>query len=122
MNSGEAIPPDYQKIPYRMIFDVKYGARHKERPVAGGNQITSATSAMSRFNKLPIEGQLKAVKRILCYLRPFLKGELLLIPRIEIILSFLLRIILIGKISIQKLKKKFQITSCPKSSKVRMTI
>jgi hypothetical protein len=33
--------------------------------------IACATSALSRFNILPIEGHLKAVKRILFYLKTF---------------------------------------------------
>jgi hypothetical protein len=37
LDSGEDIPTGYQKIPYRMIFDVKYDLRHKARLVAGGN-------------------------------------------------------------------------------------
>jgi hypothetical protein len=31
------IPTGYQKIPYHMVFDVKYDLRHKARLVAGGN-------------------------------------------------------------------------------------
>jgi hypothetical protein len=34
---GEDIPTGYQKIPYHMVFDVKYDLRHKARLVAGGN-------------------------------------------------------------------------------------
>jgi hypothetical protein len=37
LDSGEGIPTGYQKIPYRMAFDVKYDLRHKARVVAGGN-------------------------------------------------------------------------------------
>jgi hypothetical protein len=37
LDSGEDIPTGYQKIPYHMVFDVKYGLRHKARLVAGGN-------------------------------------------------------------------------------------
>jgi hypothetical protein len=37
LDSGEDIPTDYQKIPYQMVFDVKYDLRHKARLVAGGN-------------------------------------------------------------------------------------
>jgi hypothetical protein len=36
-----------------------------------------ATSAMSRFNMLPIEKYLKAVKRILSYLKTFPKGRII---------------------------------------------
>jgi hypothetical protein len=36
LDSGEDIPTDYQKIPYHMVFDVKYDLRHKARLVAGG--------------------------------------------------------------------------------------
>jgi hypothetical protein len=37
LDSGEDIPKGYQKIPYHIVFDVKYDLRHKARPVAGGN-------------------------------------------------------------------------------------
>jgi hypothetical protein len=37
LDSGENIPTGYQKIPYQMIFDVKYDLRHKTRLVSGGN-------------------------------------------------------------------------------------
>jgi hypothetical protein len=37
LDSGEDIPTGYQKIPYHMLFDVKYDLRHKTRLVAGGN-------------------------------------------------------------------------------------
>jgi hypothetical protein len=37
LDSGENIPTGYQKIPYRMVFDVKDDLRHKARLVAGGN-------------------------------------------------------------------------------------
>jgi hypothetical protein len=37
LDSGEDIPTGYQKIPNRMVFDVKYDLRHKARLVAGGN-------------------------------------------------------------------------------------
>jgi hypothetical protein len=37
IDSGEDIPTGYQKIPYHMVFDVKYDLIHKERLVAGGN-------------------------------------------------------------------------------------
>jgi hypothetical protein len=33
----EDIPKGYQKIPYQIVFDVKYDLRHKARLVAGGN-------------------------------------------------------------------------------------
>jgi hypothetical protein len=36
-DSGEDIPTGYQKIPYHMVFDVKYDLIHKARLVAGGN-------------------------------------------------------------------------------------
>jgi hypothetical protein len=44
--------------------------------VLGRFDIAYATSAMSRFNMLPREGHLKAVKRILSYLKTFPKGRL----------------------------------------------
>ena len=37
LDSGEDIPKGYQKIPYYIVFDVKYDLRHKARLVAGGN-------------------------------------------------------------------------------------
>jgi hypothetical protein len=36
LDSGEDIPKGYQKIPYHIVFDVKYDPRHKARLVAGG--------------------------------------------------------------------------------------
>jgi hypothetical protein len=40
--------------------------------------IAHATSVMSRFNMLPREGHLKAVKRILSYLKIFPKGRVII--------------------------------------------
>jgi hypothetical protein len=37
LDSGEDIPIGYQKIPYHMIFDVKYDLRYKAILVVGGN-------------------------------------------------------------------------------------
>jgi hypothetical protein len=37
LHSGENIPTGYQKIPYHMVFDVKYDLRHKAKIVADGN-------------------------------------------------------------------------------------
>jgi hypothetical protein len=37
LDSVEDIPTGYQKIPYHIVFDVKYDLRHKARLVAGGN-------------------------------------------------------------------------------------
>jgi hypothetical protein len=37
LDSGEDIPKGYQKIPYHIVFDVKYDLRHKARLVAGGS-------------------------------------------------------------------------------------
>jgi hypothetical protein len=37
LDSGEDIPTGYQKMPYHMVFDIKYDLRHKARLVAGGN-------------------------------------------------------------------------------------
>jgi hypothetical protein len=37
LNSGEDIPTGYQKIPFHMVFDVKYDLRHNARIVAGVN-------------------------------------------------------------------------------------
>jgi hypothetical protein len=46
--------------------------------VLGIFDIAYATSAMSRFNMLPREGHLKAVKRILSYLKTFPKGRVII--------------------------------------------
>jgi hypothetical protein len=46
--------------------------------VLGRFDIAYATSAMSRFNMLIREGHLKAVKRILSYLRIFPKGRVII--------------------------------------------
>jgi hypothetical protein len=46
--------------------------------VLGRFYIAYATSAMSRFNMLPREGNLKALKRILSYLKTFQKGRLII--------------------------------------------
>jgi hypothetical protein len=43
--------------------------------VLGRFDIAYATSAMNRFNMLPREGHVKAVKRILSYLKTFPKGS-----------------------------------------------
>jgi hypothetical protein len=37
LDSGDNIPTYYQKIPYHMVFDVKYDLRHKSRVIGGGN-------------------------------------------------------------------------------------
>jgi hypothetical protein len=46
--------------------------------VLGRFDIAYATSAMSRFNMLPREGQLKAVQRILSFLKTFPKGRVII--------------------------------------------
>jgi hypothetical protein len=46
--------------------------------VLGRFEIAYATSVMSRFNKLPREGHLKAVKRILSYPKTFPKGRVII--------------------------------------------
>ena len=45
--------------------------------VRGHFDIAYATSAMTRFNMLPREGHLKAVKSILSYLKTFPKGQII---------------------------------------------
>ena len=45
--------------------------------VLGGFDIVYATSIMIRFNMSPREGHLKAVKRILAYLKTFPKGRII---------------------------------------------
>jgi hypothetical protein len=37
LDSGEDIPKGYQKIPYHIVFDVKYDTRHMARLVADGS-------------------------------------------------------------------------------------
>jgi hypothetical protein len=37
LDSEEDIPTGYQKIPFHMVFDVKYDLRHIERLYEGGN-------------------------------------------------------------------------------------
>jgi hypothetical protein len=63
--------------------------------------IAYATSAMSRFNMLPREGHLKAVKIILSYLKTFPKRRVSLTPHTLTILCTLLKIIQTGWNSIQ---------------------
>jgi hypothetical protein len=46
--------------------------------VLGRFDIAYATSAMSRFNMITREGHLKAVKRILSYLKTFPKGRVII--------------------------------------------
>jgi hypothetical protein len=46
--------------------------------VLGRFDIAYCTSAMSRFNMLPREGHLKAVERILSYLKTFPKGRVII--------------------------------------------
>jgi hypothetical protein len=41
LDSGEGIPTGYQKIPYHMVFDVKYDLRHMTRLVADSNWIVN---------------------------------------------------------------------------------
>jgi hypothetical protein len=37
LEAGEFLPDTYKKIPYHMVFDVKFDLRRKARLVAGGN-------------------------------------------------------------------------------------
>jgi hypothetical protein len=46
--------------------------------VLGRFDLSYATSAMSRFNMLPREGNLKEVKKILSYLKTFPKGRIII--------------------------------------------
>jgi hypothetical protein len=41
LDSGKNIPTDYQKIPYHMVFDIKYDLRQKSRIVSGGNRTVN---------------------------------------------------------------------------------
>ena len=38
LEKGEEVPDGYIKIPYHMVFDVKFDGRHKARLVAGGHK------------------------------------------------------------------------------------
>jgi hypothetical protein len=76
--------------------------------VLGRFDVAYATSAMSRFNMLPREGHLKAVKRILSYLKTSPEGKLIIDTYTLNIPCNLLRTIQIGWNSIQMLEKKFQ--------------
>ena len=78
--------------------------------VLGQFDIAYATSAMSRFNMSPREGHLKAVRKILSYLKAFPKGRIIVDTSYQIIPFIQLKIIRIGRISILKLRKKFQMT------------
>ena len=40
LDKGETAPIGYQKIPYHIVFDVKFDLRRKSRLVAGGNWTT----------------------------------------------------------------------------------
>jgi hypothetical protein len=46
--------------------------------ILGRFDIAYATSVMSRFNMAPREGHLKAVKRILAYMKTFPKGRVII--------------------------------------------
>jgi hypothetical protein len=46
--------------------------------ILGGFDTPYATFAMSRFDTLPREGNLKAFKKILSYLKTFPKGKLII--------------------------------------------
>jgi hypothetical protein len=37
LDSEDVFPTGYKKIPYHMVFDVKYDLRHTARLVAGGD-------------------------------------------------------------------------------------
>jgi hypothetical protein len=45
MDSGEAIPNDNRKIPYHLVFDVKYELRYKSKLVAGVNWTVNERQA-----------------------------------------------------------------------------
>ena len=38
LQKGEKIPPGYKRIPYHIVYDVKFDGRHKARLVAGGHR------------------------------------------------------------------------------------
>jgi hypothetical protein len=46
--------------------------------VLGRFDVAYSTSAMSRFDMLPREGHLRAVKKILSYLKTFAKGRVII--------------------------------------------
>jgi hypothetical protein len=64
--------------------------------ILGRFDIAYATSAMSRFNMLPSEGHLKAVKRILSYFKTFPKGRAIIDTSYHDHFMYPLKIIQIG--------------------------
>jgi hypothetical protein len=64
---------EYDSAKYRSIIGCYNGIFF-----LGRFDIAHVTSAMSRFNMLPREGHLKAVKRILSYLKTFPKGRVII--------------------------------------------
>jgi hypothetical protein len=48
-DSGEVSPNDYQKIPYHIVFDVKYDLRHRARLVAGCNGTENEREGIPEF-------------------------------------------------------------------------
>ena len=40
LGKGEKLSPEYQRIPYHVVFDVKFDLRRKARYVAGGDRTT----------------------------------------------------------------------------------
>ena len=38
LQDNEPLPEGYKRIPYHIVFDVKFDGRHKARLVAGGNR------------------------------------------------------------------------------------
>jgi hypothetical protein len=75
----------HPKVDYSPLFTKDDSAKYKSIIgcsiwiiVLGRFDTAYATSAMSRFNMLPREGHLKAVKRILSYLKKFPKGRVII--------------------------------------------
>jgi hypothetical protein len=83
LNSGEHIPTGYQKIPYHMVFDVKYDLRHKAGLVAGGNwtvndkeDIYSGVVCMDTVRMVFFSGELYGLSCCACEIgNAFLYGN-----------------------------------------------
>ena len=55
LRKGDDVPEDYTRIPYRIVFDVKYDLRWKARLVAGGHRTdvpSKDTQAVYRSTRL----------------------------------------------------------------------
>jgi hypothetical protein len=53
LDSGEIIPTDYQKVPYHVVFDVKYDLRYKVR-LGIVNENEDILSGVARIDTMRI--------------------------------------------------------------------